>query len=100
AALRTRADLKRAMDSGSLDEVGEVLRLMAAPPAPDLDALMARLDDQAQRDAVEQLRRARWADGDGAAARAALRQAFASPPVWKTRPASPREPLPPLYPPG
>jgi hypothetical protein len=98
-ALRTRADLKRALDSGSLDDVGEVLRLMAAPPATDLDALMARLDDRSQRDAVEQLRRARWADGDGVAARAALRQAFAAPPAWKAPPPVSHESLPPLYPP-
>lgn len=93
-------DLKRALDTGSLDEVGEVLRGMASPPAADLDELVRRLQPPAQRDAVEQLRRARWADGDGSAARGALRTAFADGPRWHEVSAPPRAPLPPLYPPA
>jgi len=96
----TPADLRRALDNGGLDEVGDVLRGMASPPAPDLDALQAALSEPAQRDAVEQLRRARWADGDGVAARAALRREFARGPKWHAREAAPPEPLPPLYPPS
>ena len=57
------ADLRRALDTGDLEEVGDVLRGMSAPPCADLDQLTARLDSPAQRDAVEQIRRARWADG-------------------------------------
>ncbi len=93
-------DLKRALDTGSLDEVGEVLCGMASPPAADLDELVRRLQPPAQRDAVEQLRRARWADGDGSAARGALRAAFADGPRWRGETIPPRAPLPPLYPPA
>jgi hypothetical protein len=92
-------DLKRALDSGDLGDVGDVLCAMADPPASDLDAVHARLDDAAQRDAVAQLQRARWGDGDGSAARARLRTAFASGPRWRRPAAAGREPLPPLYPP-
>lgn len=73
---------------------------MAAPPARDLDAVSAQLADPAQRQAIDALRRARWADGDGAQARALLRQAFASGPTWRV-PAGPSaqgEALAPLYP--
>ncbi|KAF1711388.1 hypothetical protein CSC70_05630 [Pseudoxanthomonas kalamensis DSM 18571] len=92
------ADLRRALDTGSLDDVGEVLRGMATPPAPDLDALLSILALPAQREAVELLRRVRWADGDGVAARAALREAFREGPQWRTRPDPVQELLPPLYP--
>lgn len=91
-------DLKRALDTGTLDDIGETLRGMHAPPLADLDAVMAELDDPLQREAVEQLRRARWADGDGSAARVALRAAFRSGPSWRTAKASAPGPLPPLYP--
>jgi hypothetical protein len=95
---QTLADLKRALDSGDLEDVGDVLRGMSAPPSVDLDALIARLELSAQRDAVEQLRRARWADGDGVAARAALRDAFQRGPLWRATVNPAREVLPPLYP--
>ena len=95
---QTMVDLKRALDSGDLEEVGDVLRGMSTPPSADLDALMAKLESSVQRDAVEQLRRARWADGDGVAARAALREAFRNGPVWRTTPKPAKEVLPPLYP--
>lgn len=95
---RTLPDLKRALDSGDLEEVADTLCGMSTPPSADLDALTARLESPAQRDAVEQLRRARWADGDGVAARAALRQAFGRGPVWRSVAKPTREVLPPLYP--
>ena len=95
-----QADLKRALDTGDLDEVAEVLRGMATPPAADLDIVQAALADPAQRHAIDQLRRARWADGDGVEARSLLRAAFAKPPVWKPRAAAIEELLPPLYPPA
>lgn len=95
---RTLADLRRALDSGSLDEVGEALLGMSAPPCVDLDRLLQRLAVPAQREAVEQLRRARWADGDGSRARMALRDAFRSGPVWRTTGKPAKEVLPPLYP--
>jgi len=95
-----QADLKRALDTGDLDEVAEVLRGMATPPAADLDALQTALAEPAQRHAIDQLRRARWADGDGVEARSLLRAAFGRPPVWKSRTAPTEELLPPLYPPA
>lgn len=94
-------ELKRALDSGGFDDVADVLLAMADPPAADLDAVRARLDDAAQRDAVTQLQRARWGDGDGPAARASLRGAFASGPRWRGHEVGrAKEPLPPLYPDG
>ncbi|MGH8060591.1 MAG: BatD family protein [Pseudoxanthomonas sp.] len=95
---RTLADLRRALDSGSLDEVGDTLRGMSAPPCADLDQLQQQLVVSAQREAVERLRRARWADGDGSRARAALREAFRNGPVWRTTEKPAKEVLPPLYP--
>ncbi len=94
----TLPDLKRALDSGDLEEVGEVLRGMSSPPSADLDALADKLDSPAQREALEQLRRARWAGGDGVAARTALRAAFREGPVWRATPKPAVEILPPLYP--
>jgi len=94
------ANLKRALDTGDLDDVGDALRAMAIPPATDLDDVIERLDDTAQRDAVHTLRRARWGDGDGTAARSALRDAFKHGPRWLKSAAVASEPLPPLYPNG
>ena len=94
----TLSDLRRVLDNGDLDEVGDVLRGMSTPPSADLDALLAALDSPNQRNAVEQLRRVRWAEGDGVAARAALREAFAKGPVWHRMQAPQQEVLPPLYP--
>ena len=94
----TMADLKRALDTGSLDDVGDVLRGMSTPPSSDLDALIAHLDSAVQREAIEELRRARWADGDGVAARAALRAAFREGPKWRVAARPHQEALPPLYP--
>ena len=95
----TLADLKRALDTGSLDEVGDVLCGMSTPPSPDLDTLLTHLDSPVQRNALEQLRRARWADGDGTHARIVLREAFRNGPTWRAaQPASARQELPPLYP--
>lgn len=95
---RTSNDLRRALDTGTLDDIGDTLRAMHALPLADLDALVARLDDAAQREAVEQLRRARWAGGDGAAARAALRVAFKQGPKWKPQAVAAQPVLAPLYP--
>ena len=98
-ATHTPADLKRALEAGDLDDIEDALRGMARPAATDLDDLHRRLASASQRSAVELLRRARWAGGDAAQARAALREAFRGGPQWS----SPEvravdEPLPPLYP--
>ena len=95
----SRVELKRALDAGDLGSVVDTLRAMADPPAADVDMLLQRLDDPAQRDAVDAIERARWAGGDGVQARAAARSAFASGPRWRSADvARPEEPLPPLYP--
>ena len=98
-ATHTAADLKRALDAGELDDIEDVLRGMARPAAVDLDDLHRRLATASQRGAVELLRRARWAGGDAAQARAALREAFRGGPRWQTADTGDvEEPLPPLYP--
>ncbi|HJS33958.1 MAG TPA: BatD family protein [Pseudoxanthomonas sp.] len=98
-ATHTAADLKRVLDAGDLDDIELVLCGMARPPAIDLDDLQRRLAAPTQRIAVEALRRARWAGGDPAQARLALREAFRGGPQWRSSDAAAtKEPLPPLYP--
>lgn len=91
-------DLRRVLDRGDFGEVADVLCAMADPPAADLDAVHERLADEAQREAVAQLQRARWGDGDGPAARESLRAAFAGGPRWHGQDRADAPPLPPLYP--
>jgi hypothetical protein len=91
-------ELRRALDTGDLGDVADTLCAMAQPPVADLDGVHARLDDAAQREAVEQLQRARWGGGDAPAARASLRAAFANGPRWRGTTVAATEPLPPLYP--
>ena len=95
----TLADLRRALDNGDLGDVSDALCAMATPVVDDPDALRARLADPAQVAAIESLLRARWAGGDGVAARAALRSAFKQGPRWRVAgQKTVEEPLPPLYP--
>ena len=97
----TLNDLRRALDRGALSDVAETLCAMARPPLADIDALRARLADPRQLAALDALQRARWAGGDGIAARDALRTAFKDGPHWRREPASTDgDPLPPLYPRG
>lgn len=92
--------LRLALDTGDLGEVAQALCALAEPAAPDLDALRSRLGDPRQIDAVDALQRARWAGGDPASARSAVREAFAKGPRWRSGdgPARRAGPLPPLYP--
>lgn len=91
--------LRQALERGTLGDVADVLRAAAEPPAASLDALRARLADPAQQAALDALQQALWGGGDGAAARASLRAAFASGPKWTPPSAgAERGPLPPLYP--
>ena len=99
SATHTAADLKRVLDAGDLDDIEAVLCGMARPAAIDLDDLQRRLAMPAQRAAVDLLRRARWAGGDPAQARLALREAFRGGPQWQAGNVGVAdEPLPPLYP--
>jgi hypothetical protein len=97
---RTSTELKRALETGSLGDVADVLQAMAAPPARDIDELLARLDDPQQRDALDALQRARWGNGDGVRARQVLKGAFVHGPRWRGAPAPAPSLLPPLYPEG
>jgi hypothetical protein len=99
-AVRTPAELKRALDHADFGELGGMLCAMARPPAHGIDELLSRLDDPRQRQAIDAMERARWGGGDGAAARTLLRSAFAQGPRWRTAVSAPPSPLPPLYPPG
>jgi hypothetical protein len=93
------ADLRRALDAGSFDEVVLLLRRMASPEAADLDEVLARLEDPGQREALQAMRRALWAgEGQPAAARAALRSALRDGPRWRATVQAVAAPLPPLYP--
>jgi hypothetical protein len=90
--------LRRALQSGDLAEIADALCAGAIPPAAGLDAVLERLADPAQHEAVAALQRARWGGGDPRAARDALRSAFRDGPRWRAGASAPREPLPPLYP--
>lgn len=100
SSVHRHGDLKRALDSGDLADVADTLCAMANPPVSDIDQLLLRLDDEAQREAIGALQRARWGGGDGVAARAALRRAFANGPRWRAIERLAPSPLPPLYPTG
>ncbi|WDJ97304.1 BatD family protein [Xanthomonas campestris pv. incanae] len=98
-ATHSVADLRRALDTGGMDDVATVLCGMAG--VADIDSVLAALSDPAQRAAVAQMQRARWGgDGDVTAARAALREAFANGPRWHHATAAEPEVLAPLYPPA
>ncbi|MDR6672576.1 hypothetical protein J2Y70_001179 [Xanthomonas translucens] len=101
AAPRSRyglPDLRKALDAGGLDEVAAILCAQAG--VADLDTLLTRLDDPAQREAVLRMQRARWGGaGDVPSARAALREAFWAGPRWRDTQRKPANgDLPPLYP--
>ncbi|MGH8054439.1 MAG: BatD family protein [Stenotrophomonas sp.] len=93
----SQADLRRALDAGGLDEVVHILATMAG--VEDLDAVIARLDDEPQRQALERMQRARWAgEGDVAAARTRLREVFRQGPRWRGQAVAEKPVLDPLYP--
>ncbi|SOT97258.1 Hypothetical Protein LMG19146_00966 [Xanthomonas arboricola pv. fragariae] len=93
------AELRRALDTGGMDDVAAVLCGMAG--VADIDSVLAALSDPTQRAAVAQMQRARWGgDGDVTSARSALREAFAKGPRWRHATAAEPEVLAPLYPPA
>jgi hypothetical protein len=96
----TTIGLKSALQRGDLGAIAEALCASASPPASDLDAAYARLDDATQVAAVRALQQARWGDGDAAAAVAALRDAFKQGPHWHAVRRAEKPLLPPLYPQG
>jgi cbb3-type cytochrome oxidase subunit 3 len=90
----------QALADGDPARLLHALCALATPPAADADALIERLADPAQRDAVGLLQRACWGDGDRAAAVSAAREAFAGGPRWHgaSGAAGDANVLPPLYP--
>ncbi|HSR64491.1 MAG TPA: protein BatD, partial [Xanthomonadaceae bacterium] len=89
--------LTRALAHSDLADVAAARCALAG--VGDLDAVRARLDDDTQRRAVDALQQARWGSGDGAQARARLREAFRAGPRWRHRAPEAKEGLlPPLYP--
>lgn len=93
------AELRRALDTGGMDDVAAVLCGMAG--VTDIDSVLAALSDPAQQAAVAQMQRARWGgDVDVTSARSALREAFAKGPRWRHATAAEPEVLAPLYPPA
>jgi hypothetical protein len=92
----TKPALAQALAKGDPEAISSAL--CAAANAGDLDGVRDRLDDPAQRAAVDALQGARWGDGDIASALAALRSAFRRGPRWKTAEGKAKELLPPLYP--
>lgn len=90
--------LRQALQVGDFSDVFNILMAMARPPASSVDALIERIDDARQQDALRLAQRARYSDGDGTAARDALRRAFADGPRWRATPTAPTPLLAPLYP--
>ncbi len=95
--------LRRALADGDLHAIGDALRHVAAPPCLNLGAVVERLADDRQREAVKALQRLQWAPRskaeDHADVRAALRAAFQAGPNWRGAGGTAPPPvLPPLYP--
>jgi len=91
------ADLRRVLDVGALDEVAHILVGMGG--VGSVDEVIARLDDPAQRQALERMQRARWGGGDDLAqVRERLREAFRGGPRWRGAAAPEAPVLAPLYP--
>lgn len=97
-APRAAPPLADALAADDLAAIDHALRAASGQGDADLDAVLERLDDPAQRDAVDALRRARWAGGDAADALARLRRAFAGGPAWRGPDTRAADALPPLYP--
>src|SRR5690606_36646347 len=92
--------LREVLVAGDARELEAALCGLAAPSAASLEPLSAPLADPGQRAASTRLQEARWNDGDMAAARRALQEAFARGPRWRApAPADAAASLlPPLYP--
>ncbi|MET4616111.1 hypothetical protein ABIA71_001686 [Stenotrophomonas sp. 2619] len=96
----SRAELRRALESQGLDEIIALLAGMGG--VVGLEALLARLADPVQREALLAMQRVRWSGqgGDVAAARQALRRAFHDGPHWQAAAVAENNGLAPLYPSG
>jgi hypothetical protein len=97
------APLRRALADGDLQAIGDALRQATSPPCLNLGAVIERLDEHGQREAVRELQRVLWSSAATAeahaAARARLRAAFKVGPRWCNQQRVPPAPvLPALYP--
>lgn len=92
--------LRKALVAGELGDIAAALCALSSPPATDLDTLARMLAPGPQREAIAALQRARWGQGEGAAAaaRTAVREAFARGPDWRVDDDGGDATLPPLYP--
>ena len=98
AAPPARPTLKAALARGVPGEIARALSAAAGVAGDDLDAVHARLDNAAQREAVRALQAARWGGGDLDAALATLRAAFKRGPRLRGDAGKREALLPPLYP--
>lgn len=93
----TLADLRRSLDGDGLEEVTRTLARMAG--VDGLEAVMAHLADERQRQALERMQRALWGgEGDVSGARARLREVFRTGPRWRIAAEVEKPLLDPLYP--
>ncbi|MFN4161746.1 MAG: hypothetical protein ACK4FW_07160 [Stenotrophomonas sp.] len=92
--------LRRALESQGRDALLALLAALGG--VQGLAALLGRLADPAQREALLAMQRVRWAGqgGDVAAARQALRRAFHDGPHWRATTVAENNGLAPLYPSG
>ncbi|MCM2525806.1 BatD family protein [Stenotrophomonas maltophilia] len=91
------AELRRALDGEGFDQVEAHLCAMAG--VDRIEQVIARLDDPAQRQVLQDLQQARWGgQGDLATLRTRLREVFRDGPHWSSVVDAANTGLPPLYP--
>ena len=90
--------LDAALRSGDFGDIRRALAAQAGLQRDDFDALLARLDDGTQVEALRRMQAARWGGGDLHAALQALRAAFAGGAHWRPTKQGAQSLLPPLYP--
>lgn len=92
------AELRRALDGEGFDQVEAQLCAMAG--VERIEQVIARLDDPAQRQVLQDLQQARWGgQGDLAPLRTRLRGVFRDGPHWSAAAITADTGLAPLYPP-
>ncbi len=95
--------LKQALAGQNLVEISAALRASVSPPVQTLGQLRDRIEDRAQRSALEELDRVLWAPGSDTQQRQAilprLRNAFLHGVRPRVAGVAHRDALPPLYPP-
>ncbi len=90
--------LDAALRAGDFGDIRRALAAQAGLPTGDFDALLARLDDPAQAEALRGMQAARWGGGDLPVALQAVRAAFSGGARWRQTKQGAQSLLPPLYP--